>query len=464
MFKKRIPTLVGMLLLLVGAVAGVLFLDESTDFLPRAAPEYVPQKVKITNISDSSLTISWLTEEPSIGFIKLGSSADQLDTTVIDERDQLTGSSNEFRSHYITIQELKPSSTYYFKLGSHSKQLYDNNGDAFSITTGPPLSTAPSSDTAYGSIYTPAETPAEGAIVYLSLPGATPLSALVKKDGNWAVSLSVARSANLSNYVSYDLTGTPIDLLVQADNGDTSQVTTTTDNDQPVPDIILGENADYTGNEPVYLQQETELTQDYESQFTLQELEVTDPDSDTTITIDTIPADDTIINQTQPELTGSAPPGIELIVTIHSSQVITGNIVVDTNGSWDWTPPRNLELGNHTITLSYADEEGILHTLSRSFIVQAAESIGDNLPQYEATPSATITPSPTQEPTPEITPSTTQSPTPSPTSTPSPTPRPTAPATISAIPVAGTTTPTIALFALGIIFLLSGLIAFKRSI
>ena len=447
-----------MLLLLIGAVAGVLFLDEETNFLPRAAPEYIPQKVKITNISDTSFTISWITQEPTIGFIEYGNTADSLDNTVVDERDQLTGSSSEYRSHYITIQELTPSTTYYFKLGSHGNQLYDNNSAAFSITTGSALSTPPSSDTAYGTIYTPADTPAEGAMVYISLPGTTPLSALVKQNGSWAISLSDARSTDLSDYASYDKEDTTIDLLIQADSGDISQVTTTTANDQPVPDITIGESADFTGTEPVYLQTEGKKNDDYESRFSIQEIVATDPDEESTITIDNIPSNDTIINQTRPQLTGSAPPGVDLTVTVHSSQVFTDSIAVDDEGSWDWLPASNFEPGEHTITLSYADDLGILHTLSRTFIVQAQGN--DDAPQYEATPSATIAPSPTQNPNP----TSSVSPTPTTAPTTAPTARPTSTATSAATPVAGNTLPTLSLIAISAFFILSGLFAYKKSV
>lgn len=457
MFKKKIPTLVAIMLLVFSAVAGVILLDQESGFLPRAAPEYVPNQVKITNISDQGFTISWLTQEPTIGFIKYGLSPEDLNQTVVDERDQLTGSSNDFRSHYITVQDLNPQTTYYFKLGSFGNQLYDNQGSAFSITTASTLSPKSSSDTAYGTVYTPAQTPAEGAILYASLPGATPLSALVKQNGDWTLDLAAARSLDLQEYVSYDLNDTTLDLLVTADDGQKAAVVVKTGNDQPVPDIIIGQNADHTGTTPVYLDTGPESIDDAVSRFTIMEVVATDPDLESTITIDTIPADNTVINLTQPTLTGTAPANVEMIVTIHSSQLITDTILVDESGQWSWTPSENLSYGQHTITLSYSDDTGILHNLTRSFTVAAADSQDQELPSYQSTPSATL--APTKIPT--LAPTTTV-----PTNIPTATPisqRSTYPSTSSASPTAGNTSATYAIVIIGLTLIFSGIVAFRKS-
>ena len=338
MLKNNIPTIIGILLLLVGAVFGVIFVDQETGFLPRATPEYIPQKVKITNISHTGFTISWITQEPAIGFIKHGLSADDLTTTITDERDQITGSSGAYRSHYVTVQDLSPSTTYYFKIGSQGKQLYDNHGNAFSLTTAPQIPAPTAASTAYGTVLTPADTPAEGALVYLSLPGSTPLSALVKQNGNWTIDLATARTRDLSDYVTYHPQDTVVDIFLQADNGETAQIITKTNNIQPVPNIIIGKSADYSGKEPIYLLEQTPDPL-HQSNFSIQEIMVTEPEASAQVTLDTTPADDTIITQSRPVLTGTAPPGAQITITIHSSQVITGSIIAGADGSWNWQPP-----------------------------------------------------------------------------------------------------------------------------
>jgi hypothetical protein len=252
MLKHRIPTIIGLVLLIIGAFGGVLFMSQTTDFLPRASPAYIPQKINLTNVTDSGFVVSWLTQEPTIGFIQYGLDRNHLDTTVTDERDQLTGNSDLYRTHYVPILGLSPQTTYYFKLGSEGKKLYDDHGQELSVTTGPTLASAPPSDTAYGVVLTPASTSAEGALIYLSFPSElnlAPLSALVKQNGNWAINLSTVRSHNLSTYASYT-PETQLQILVHSTLFDDASALTTVNLTQPVPPITLGQTHDFTSQLP----------------------------------------------------------------------------------------------------------------------------------------------------------------------------------------------------------------------
>lgn len=455
MSGKRLTTLLGLVLILSGAVAGVLFVSRQTDFFPRARPEYIPQKVKVTNITDTGFTVSWFTAEPTIGFVKYGLNASDLSTTSNDERDQLTGDSGDFKTHYITVQGLKAATPYFFKLGSHGKQLYDNNGQAFTLTTAPAIEVSAVVDSIYGTVLTPAQTPAEGSLIYLSLPGAVPISALVKQNGNWTVNLANVRALDLNSYVTYDPQTTAIDILVRDTDGNASEISATTANDQPVPTIVLGQESTSTttstNNGPLP-----------ESKFSLKPIVVTDPDSDTTIAITTPNQEGAVLNSIRPAFKGKAPANVTLAVTLQSMPVYTQSISADAAGNWSWTPPGSLTPGVHTLTIAYNDVDGILHTLTRSFTVQAASS---GL-TYSATPSASLAPTnspiPTATTRPTSTPRITAVPTlpttPVPTNltilSPSPIPTP-------ALPGAGSTSPTFTLIFGGLLLTGLGLILIR---
>jgi hypothetical protein len=451
MLKKRIPTIVGLLLLILGTVGGVVFINKGTDFLPRAAPEFAPQKVKITNVSENGFVVSWITQESTIGFIRFGNTASNLTTTVTDDRDLLAGASGDYRSHYITLQNLKPGTTYYFKLGSQNNQLYDNNGQPFAITTPLTLNTPPTADTAYGTVVTPANTPAEGSIIYLMLEGATPISALVKQNGSWAASISTARTTDLSSYVSYDPHQARLDILVQPGMGEPAKIITTTGNDQPVPTITLGQTSDFSNAlsasptpAPIDEPRVVSSTPLPQSKMSIQPLETIANDSSLMIT--SIPTDGTIVKTSQPAIKGKAPANTTVIISVHSPIGYTDQVQVDSSGKWQWTPPTNLEPGEHTVTVSYTDEEGILHKMSRTFVINTAGTsveVNSLTPSYSATPSATAKPTATPKPT--------QKPTPTPT----PSPRSTV-ATRSATLVAGSTNATIFPLLLGLTFLTLG--------
>ena len=73
LLKKQFPTLLGIGILLIALVAGIFLLSSDTSvFSPRATPESTPKKVKITNLTDTGFTISFLTDDNVAGFVKYG--------------------------------------------------------------------------------------------------------------------------------------------------------------------------------------------------------------------------------------------------------------------------------------------------------------------------------------------------------------------------------------------------------
>jgi len=93
LLKKRIPTILGLLFLGSGLAVGVLIIGNSTGgFFPKASPETTPKKIKVTNVTDSSFTISFITDTAVPGYVKYGVSASKLDQRASDDRDRITGS------------------------------------------------------------------------------------------------------------------------------------------------------------------------------------------------------------------------------------------------------------------------------------------------------------------------------------------------------------------------------------
>lgn len=241
MIKNKIPTLFALVILIAGAFFGVMFLDQDTDFLPRAAPEIPPQNVRITNITESGFVVSWTTSQPTIGFIKLGSDQSKLSTSYQDDRDQLSGSLGSFRTHYVTITGLTPNSPYYFRIGAENQHLFDQRGKAYNTATAPSISQPPSSNNLTGSVFSPVNTPAEGALVYLTFENSSPLSALVKQNGNWNINLNIARSVDLQRLVEYQPASTALEILVNDASNPNTVVVTQPETYQVEP-IIIGKN------------------------------------------------------------------------------------------------------------------------------------------------------------------------------------------------------------------------------
>lgn len=452
--SKRIPTIVGLLVLVLGLGAGLYLVGRAT-IMPRASAEETPKEIKVTNISENSFTVSWITEVATTGFVRLGTNASALDQTVGDDRDQLSGSVDPFVTHHVTIRSLKPETTYYFKIGSGTRRtLFDNNGQPYGQKTPGVLGTPPPADTAYGTVMSAEGNPADGAIVYIRLPGAKSLSALVKSSGNWAVSLSTARTEDLTAYTTYDRQSTLLELFVQAGGGKTASGVTVTANDSPVPPMTLGKNHDFRSDVPVVedleaspgalppgadldndrLADATEES-DTDSEATKSSQFATDPlDSDkpknSTYALEILnpEAEGERVATAKPEIFGTSPKNVTLTIVVESPVKYTDEIEVGTDGLWEWTPPTNLAAGQHTVTISYSDSNGILQKVKRTFVVAAAA--GTSLPAFEATPSGSASPGATPA-----------------ASIP---PRVSMPSTESGIPESGVLTPTLVVVILGL--------------
>jgi len=464
---KRLPTILGLLLLLGAIAGGVVLIKKGPDFFLKASPALTPTQLKVTNINDTSFTVSWTTEEQTSGFIKYGTESN-LSFTAQDDRDQLSGKTGNFYVHHVTLKNLKPVTVYFFKVGSGGK-LFDSNDQPYQITTAKQLATPPPNDVAYGTIVDQSGNPAEGVVVYLSLANASPVSTLTKSSGSWVIPLNLMRSADLNDWASYDKEASIEEILVQAGPLGTATVVATTRNDSPMPKITLGQSFDFRKVAEVIPEQEkiqmgNQATES--SRFSLQPPPTSSPTASATPTGELRilnPDEGEAINTQQPEILGTGPIGQTLDITVESPATYSGKIRVDNQGNWQWTPPAGLEPGEHTVTVSYTDQNGLLQKISRLFVVLAAGESG--LPAMTATPSgATPTPTATLAPTPTLT--ATASPTPS-VASPSPTPtsttsgRTSMPSTEGGVPSSGHLTPTFLVFIIGFSLIFLGLIIKK---
>ena len=444
--NKKLPAIIGILLLVVGVGAGIFLVQNDTGFIPRATPEFAPQSLVVTNITENSFSISWVTDEKTGGFLKYGVVVNKINEIENDDRDQLTGSTGSYNTHHITIKGLEPETTYYFKIASGGKnQFYDNNGQPYEVTTASVLGVPPPSDSAYGEVMTSASTPVDGAVVYISLPGAARLSTLVT-DGQWALSLSEARTSSFQSYVKYDQESTVYDVLIKNGVIEESQIIVNTGSDQPMATVTLGQDYDFstqvesvkpdTGEEDELLDEssEDEVEAKTESGFNLDPLgAITEATEELTVLNPAVENED--LSSTKPEFMGTAPAGTTLTIEVHSDPEYSDTVIVNDNNTWSWVPPIDLDPGDHTITVSFEDKNGILQTLTRSFVVYAADDSTN--PAFTATPSATPKPTPI--------------PTPTPTST--PVPRVSQPSTSSGVPVSGSVENTYMILGLGLILM-----------
>jgi len=409
--------------------AGVFLVQNNQVFRIGASPDMAPQDVRITNVTDSAFAVSWTTDKQTVGSLKYGEAVNQLTNT--QPSTETTGQN----VHLITIDNLSPEKTYYFTINSDGTD-YDNSGIPWQTNTGTGLGTSTQTKLISGTVMTATGQPAPGAVVYITGSGIAPLSAKTTSTGSWVIQLGQARTTDLAGFIDFTAAQT-LQIYVQggASGIASAQAISAL---STVPTIVLGQNYDFTNQQTgdgsdvpsVNLNLPAESTPS--SKFNVPDASST-PTPKKDVTLESIDPDETI-STTQPEILGEGPAGTKITITIESDPV-TGTATVAPDGTWNWTPPTSLPPGEHKITVSWRDAKGILQTLTRSFVVQAAEG-----PAFVATPSATPR---TQSPTPRASASAT--------------PRVSIPSTESGIPKSGTAEPTIILAILGISFITTGI-------
>lgn len=236
LWHKRFPVLIGLTIVSLGIAISNYLVRNPSHPAGFAQTSTKPQQVRVTNHSSDGFTVSWLTDTPTVGFVKLDDSEPNL---FLDDRDQEWADIRS-RTHQVTLHQLDPDTVYSFRVGSGG-QLYDDGGQAYQAVTTKQTPRPTQADPVYGQVVDAAGEPAVGAIVYLTAKGGNTLSTLVSKQGTWLVSLNRSWTADLSDLLSYPNRGAHLSIVVEGKTA-RSVGEILTGLDEPVPLITLGEN------------------------------------------------------------------------------------------------------------------------------------------------------------------------------------------------------------------------------
>lgn len=441
LLSKRIPTILALLLLFAGLGFGGWYLITNR---PVVVEGERPKNVRITNVADNKFTVSWTTTESTQGAVEWGEVGQKLNKMGVDDRDS-AGSSGKYLTHHVTVSELQPETSYAFRiLSGEQKTRFDNNGAPYSLTTGPTIAVTPVAVSFYGQVETEAGQPSGGAIIYITVPGAAPISVLTKASGSYSTSLTTIRTSDLSEYVAHDPKATVISILA-TDGKKESNVSVSTTNAAPVPTIVMGKTHDFRTQAEAVVAEVTptgEAIAETPTVFNVEPLgEV--PDSGGQVVLLNPAEEGEQVATTQPEFFGIGPAATVISITVQSTTPYSDTLVVDEFGEWSWSPPADLTPGEHTVTIAYVDLAGIEQVLSRTFTVAPAmaQSVA-----FEATPSGSTTtksPSPTPKPSPLASSSSQFETSPSPSPIVYASVREGLPSTESGVPVSGVMAPTV---------------------
>ncbi|GEM_PF-6526337 len=219
MNKSTIPTFLGLLILLSSIISGVVIIKGVQIFKSSANSGFIPQDVQITNVKDTSFTVSFLTDTPTINFVKYSSSSGSFQTPP----------TNLSRVHFITVQNLTPSTTYSFQINSGGEN-FDNFDGSHQALTLP--SYIPSEKVISGKILDRNNLPVKNVLVYVANSGVRTNSAVTSMSGSWIISL-----APLSDTVILQIRAT--------DGNGESNAQIDLKSANPTPDMVLGKTYDF---------------------------------------------------------------------------------------------------------------------------------------------------------------------------------------------------------------------------
>ncbi|MBI4999485.1 fibronectin type III domain-containing protein [Candidatus Gottesmanbacteria bacterium] len=165
---------------LIFALVLISFLGTFFVLLISFAREAKPENVKVTNITDQSLTLSWTTAKPTLGFVRFSGKK------VFDDHLRVS------TVHHVTLKNLKPQTSYYYRLGGGFRLFkFDKEGKSLpNIKTAPVLEKISQPRPAYGKVLTSEGKPAARVIVYLSPSSSSLISTLTNDQGNYSFDLS----------------------------------------------------------------------------------------------------------------------------------------------------------------------------------------------------------------------------------------------------------------------------------
>ncbi|HSX09246.1 MAG TPA: Ig-like domain-containing protein [Candidatus Saccharimonadales bacterium] len=400
--NKKLPSFAGFFVLAAALGITLLLSGNAFIFVSRATIGSDPKNIQISNLTDSSFTISYTTDASSVGTISYGLDS-STPNIALDVRDQQVGSANSYQVHFITVNNLAPGTKYYYVIDSGSQKL-ENNGAPFEVTTDDQLINAPSGEpTLSGTVaQSDGSSPKEG-IIYASTDNSQQLAALINADGTYQLSLNDMRDSTATEAAV--LTPDTVLTLQAVSPAQSSTAKILENQAQQVPKIVLSQNYDFTLGSS---QEASGSAQIASGSAAFPALATPVPVSSPEITS---PTTDEALGDQRPLFEGLALPDQEVDITIHSTQEISTSIKSDDSGQWQFRPPQALAPGKHTITIKSVDASGILQTITRSFTVYAA---GSKFIEPSVSPVA----SPSAIPTLPVQPT----PTAAPTSTPSPTP------------------------------------------
>lgn len=364
MNNKKIPTLIGLVLVLVmvvGLAATTSVVQKVTSLFTQASSSIIPNSVGTANLTDKSFTLYWTTQTSTLGTVSYGKTETMADGIAVDDRN-LTSPNEKYLSHFVRISGLTPNTKYFFNISGRDQA-------PMTITT---LGTPPDKaavDPAFGKINDASGKALAGVIAVLQVNNSSQSATLSKEDGSYVLPAIPQTTGGQTETISF-LYGP-----------DTATIACKVSLDRPLPTIKMGDSVDCTKTTTSGATTTT-TTSTAGAGFKSAATSQTAASGSLTVNI----TDNETVSSSLPTISGKAGPNQMVTIEIHSNGVVTGAVQADASGNWTWTPPSNLTAGQHTVTITVTNNDGTKQTITRTFFVSSTSI----LPVTSGTPSAEV--------------------------------------------------------------------------
>jgi hypothetical protein len=349
----RIPTLLAFLFI-GGVLATITMVSRYATTPTEADAGTIPKEVVVTNITDAGFTVTWQTEKPTRGVISVSSSSRPTKFTFFDERNT-NDSTLTFTTHSVQVRELQPQTSYSFTILPSEKTVGEKH--EYEVTTGPSLPLNSNQlGPSYGTVMDTNGSPADGALVYINLPGSQVVSTLVKSTGSFLLPLNLIRKEDLSAYLPVNSERVPMTITVKL-NGSIATATSDTLNDSPIPEMILGQSYDFRGHHASKNTSNEKPVANTVSSSFLSVLGSQNENIASNAFQLLTPKQGAAVSSFFPFITGTGLPGKLVSVTLGIKNSQVGTTTVTTDGTWTYTPKKALDAGNQSVTVSSTNKE-----------------------------------------------------------------------------------------------------------
>lgn len=331
--------------------------------------------IEVTNLRPIQATVVWQSSKKEAGSIVYGEQKDKLVKTALDDRD-VSEKKNNYQNHYVTVRDLKPDTTYFFKINPGGKDFFFKT-PVFSASKN-------NFNQFFSKVIKTNLVPERNALVLLYIDTVTPLSALTKDSGEWLIPLnSFYEKDSLKEKI---LAGKEkVRIEIYSEDNEKSTINTYLNKLSTLSEtIIMAKNYNFAENENV-LSASTSISEENKNKVEI-----------------IYPQEKAIIPGRIPLIQGVGVPNKEFDIVLNSNKTFSAKVMSNSQGKWSYLPPENLELGPHNITVTTVDFDGKKTVLTRSFTVISNETTeGKVLGVASGEPTIYQLPSPT---TAEITP------------------------------------------------------------